>query len=206
VSPRVVLATRNPGKVVEIRRIFAEVPELDIELIGLDVLTDIPDVDETGATFAENALLKARAAAVATGLPAIGDDSGICVDALDGGPGVRSARWGGEPPDDARNLALLLQQIDGLPAERRGAQFVCVAAVVTPAGAERVVEGRVEGSIIDTPRGTGGFGYDPVFIPLGETRTTAEMPPAEKDAISHRGRAFRALVPALADLLDATAS
>jgi len=201
VTRRVVLATRNPGKVVEIRRMFAEVPELDIDLVGMDAFPDVPDVDETGSTFVENALLKARVVASATGLPAIGDDSGICVDALDGGPGVRSARWGGEPPDDARNLARLLHQVDGVPAEARGAQFVCVAAVVTPAGEERVVEGRVEGSITDAPRGTGGFGYDPVFVPVGETRTTAEMPPAEKDAISHRGRAFRALVPVLTELL-----
>jgi XTP/dITP diphosphohydrolase len=202
VTPRVVLATRNPGKVVEIRRIFAEVRGLDIDLIGLDSLPDVPDVDETGSTFADNALLKARAAASATGLPAIGDDSGICVDALDGAPGVHSARWGGEPPDDARNLALLLQQVDGMPEEARGAQFVCVAAVVTPAGEERVVEGQVAGTIIEAPRGTGGFGYDPIFVPLGETRTTAEMSPTEKDAISHRGRAFRALAPVLADLLS----
>jgi XTP/dITP diphosphohydrolase len=202
VTGRVVLATRNPGKVVEIRRILAERPDLDIDLVGLDEFPDLPDVEETGATFVDNALLKAREVASATGLPAIGDDSGICVDALDGAPGVHSARWAGEPADDARNLALLLHKVSGVPAEERGAHFVCVAAVVTPAGDERVVEGRVDGTITEVPRGDGGFGYDPVFVPLGETRTTAEMPPEEKDAISHRGRAFRALAPVLADLLS----
>lgn len=201
-SRRVVLATRNPGKVVEIRRVLADVPGLDIDLVGLEEFPDLDDVDETGETFVDNALLKAREVSAATGLPAIGDDSGICVDALDGGPGVRSARWGGEPPDDARNRALLLERLADVPDPARGAQFVCVAAAVTPSGQERVAEGVVEGTITHAPRGTGGFGYDPLFLPVGETRTTAEMPPADKDAISHRGRAFRALAPLLADVLS----
>jgi XTP/dITP diphosphohydrolase len=201
VTRRVILATRNPGKIVELRRILADVPGLDIELVGLDEFPDVPDVKETGETFVDNALLKGRAVAAATGLVAVADDSGLCVDALDGAPGVRSARFAGQPPDDARNLALLLEQLADVPDPERGARFVAVAAAVTPAGEERVVEGAVEGTIVRAPRGTGGFGYDPVFLPIGETRTTAEMPAAEKDAISHRGRAFRALAPLLADLL-----
>ena len=194
---RVVLATRNAGKVAELRRILLDVDGVD--LVGLDAFPDAPEVEETGATFAENALLKARAIAAHTGLPAVADDSGLCVDALGGDPGVRSARWAGEPSDDAANLALVLRQVAGA-ADRR-AHFACAAAVVVPGVGERVAEGRVDGTLVEAPRGTGGFGYDPVFVPDGEDRTTAEMPPAEKDAISHRGRAFRALAPVLRELL-----
>lgn len=200
-SARVVFASRNPGKVVEVRRILAEAPGLDIELVGLDEFLEVPDIEEPYDTFVDNALVKARTVASLTGLVAIGDDSGICVDALDGAPGVRSARWGGEPPDDARNLALLLEKLADVPDAERGARFVCVAAVVTPAGLQRVAEGVVEGVITRAPRGSGGFGYDPVFQPVGESRTTAEMPPAEKDSISHRGLAFRRVTPLLAELL-----
>jgi XTP/dITP diphosphohydrolase len=197
-TARVVLATRNAGKVAELRRILAG---LDVELVGVTDLPGVPEVEETGATFAENALLKARAVAAATGLPAVADDSGLCVDALGGDPGVRSARWAGEPSDDARNLALVLAQVADVDDAHRTAHFACAAAVVVPGVGEDVVEGRVHGRLVREPRGTNGFGYDPVFVPEGETRTTAELPSEEKDAISHRGQAFRALVPVLADLL-----
>ncbi|MQA95232.1 MAG: RdgB/HAM1 family non-canonical purine NTP pyrophosphatase [Streptosporangiales bacterium] len=198
---RVVLATRNRHKIVELRRILAGAG-LDVDLAGLDVFPDVPDVPETGATFAENALIKAHAVARATGLPAIADDSGIAVDALNGMPGVLSARWSGRHGEDRANLDLLLAQTGDVPDERRGAWFVCAAAAARPDGAERVVEGVLAGSLAHKPRGEGGFGYDPIFVPEGESRTTAELSPAEKDAISHRGRAFRALVPELRALLE----
>ena len=201
--PRVVLATRNAGKVAELRRILAEAT--DVELVGLEAYPDMPEVEETGETFAENALLKARAVAAHTGLAAVADDSGLCVDFLGGAPGVRSARWAGEPSDDERNLRLVLDQLADAGEGMRGAHFFCAAAAVVPRGGERVAEGRVDGTLISSPRGTNGFGYDPIFVPLGETRTTAEMPSDEKDAISHRGKAFRALVPSLAALLRVAA-
>lgn len=197
---RLVLATRNPGKIAEFRRILAEA-HLPIDLVGLEEFPRVGDVAETGLTFAENALLKAHTVARATGLPAVADDSGLCVDALNGMPGVFSARWSGRHGDDAANLDLLLAQLSDVPPSRRGAHFACAAALVLPSGEERVVEGAMHGSVIDRPRGTGGFGYDPIFVPEGESRTTAEMPPAEKDAISHRGRALRALLPIIAELL-----
>jgi XTP/dITP diphosphohydrolase len=193
---RVVLATGNKHKVDEVRRILE--PRLDIDIVTVHELA----VEETGDTLTENALIKARAYAAATGLPAIADDSGLCVDALDGAPGVLSARWAGLHGDDAANLELVLAQVADVPDERRGASFVCVAALVTTDGVERTVEGRVDGTLTREPRGAGGFGYDPIFVPLGETRTTAQLAPADKDAISHRGRAFRALAPVLADLLN----
>ena len=197
-SHRVVLATHNAHKIDEIRRILEST---DIELIGLDEFPDLGEVAETGATFAENALLKAHATAQATGLVAIADDSGIAVDALNGMPGVLSVYWAGRARDDAANLRLVLEQIEDVPDERRGAAFVCAAAVATPDGRDLVVECRVEGTLARVPRGEGGFGYDPIFVPAGERRTTAEMSAAEKDAISHRGAAFRALLPLLDDLL-----
>jgi XTP/dITP diphosphohydrolase len=192
----VVLATRNPHKIEELGRILRHTG-VAVELLGLDAFPDIAEVAETGATFEENALLKARAVAAATGLPAIADDSGLCVDVLCGMPGIFSARWAGRHGDDKGNLQLLLGQISDVPDDRRGARFVCAAALVLPSGAEHAVEGSVEGTIIRQPRGENGFGYDPVFVPAGETRTTAEMSAAEKDALSHRGRALRALAPAL---------
>ncbi|GAA1261038.1 RdgB/HAM1 family non-canonical purine NTP pyrophosphatase [Sphaerisporangium rubeum] len=197
---RVVLATQNPGKIEELRRILAEAHS-EIELIGLDKYPEIGDIPETGLTFADNALIKARAVVAVTGLPAVADDSGLCVDALNGMPGVLSARWSGRHGDDAANLALLLAQISDIPAPHRGAHFTCAAALVLPTGEEKVVEGVLNGEIIHTPRGTGGFGYDPIFLPEGETRTTAEMPAAAKDATSHRGRALRELAPHIRDLL-----
>lgn len=187
---RAVLATRNDHKVAEVTRIL-QAEGVDIELVALPV--DAPDVAETESTFAGNALLKARSAALATGLPAIADDSGLCVDALHGMPGVLSARWAGRHGDDAANLALVVAQMSEVPDARRGAQFVCAAAWVSPNGDEHVVEGVLEGSLAHGPKGAGGFGYDPIFLPLGYALTTAELRPHEKDAISHRGQALRLL-------------
>ena len=198
--PCVVLATRNAHKVGELREILTGAG-LDFELVGVTEFPDVPDVAETGTTFAENALLKARAVAHATGLPAVADDSGLCVDALGGMPGVLSARWAGRHGNDKANLDLVLAQTADVPDERRGAQFVCSAAVALPSGEELVVDGVLRGWLERAPRGTGGFGYDPVLRPEGEDRTTAEMTPQEKHAISHRGRAFRALAPHLRAML-----
>ena len=194
----VVLASRNQHKVAEVARIL-ELHAPGLVVVGLDdVAPDLPDIAETGSSFVENALIKARAVSAATGLPAMSDDSGICVDALNGMPGIRSARWAGRHGDDLANLELLLAQVDDLPDARRGAQFVCAAAFVAPDGSELVAEGVLAGSLLRSPRGTNGFGYDPIFVPAGAQRTTAEMTPDEKDAISHRGRAFRALAGLLA--------
>jgi XTP/dITP diphosphohydrolase len=199
---RLVLATLNPHKVAELSRILDGDggPGAGVSLTSLAEFPGAPDVAETGITFADNALLKARAIAAFTGLPAVADDSGICADALNGMPGVLSARWSGRHGDDQANLELLLAQLADIPDERRGAEFRCAAALVQPGGAETVAEGVLRGRLIRARRGTGGFGYDPIFVPDGGTQTTAELSPAEKDAISHRGRAFRALAPAIAAL------
>ena len=195
----VVLATRNAAKLRELTRILAAADPggAQIRLAGLDEYPGAPDVPETGATFEENALLKARGIARYTGLPAVADDSGLCVDALNGMPGVLSARWAGGHGDDRANLDLVLAQVADVPDARLGAQFVCAAAlVVASSGAQEwVVTGRVEGRLVREPRGSGGFGYDPIFLPDGFDQTTAEMTAEAKDAISHRGRAFRALTP-----------
>jgi XTP/dITP diphosphohydrolase len=184
----VVLATRNAAKLRELARILGD----QVPLAGLDAFPGAPDVPETGATFEENALLKARAIAEYTHLPAVADDSGLCVDALNGMPGVLSARWAGGHGDDKANLDLVLAQVADVPDTRRGAQFVCAAALVD--GAREVVVTRtVAGRLTRERRGSGGFGYDPIFLPDGFEETTAEMTPEAKDAISHRGRAFRAL-------------
>lgn len=198
-APTLVLATRNPHKLDEIRRILAGAGA-NVDLVSVSRFPDVADVVETGLTFAENALLKATATAAATGLSALADDSGLSVDALNGMPGVYSARWAGRHGDDTANLELLLRQVADVPDARRGAAFVCVAALVTPSGRTVVEEGRIAGRLAHEPRGSNGFGYDPVFVPDGETRTTAEMSPAEKDAVSHRGRAFRALAPNLREV------
>ena len=187
---RVVLATRNAHKVEEVSRILRG-EGIDVELVPLPA--DAPDVAETESTFAGNALLKARSAAEATGLPAIADDSGLCVDALHGMPGVLSARWAGRHGDDAANLALVLGQMSEVPDGRRGAQFVCAAAWVVPGLHEHAVEGVLEGSLAHEARGSNGFGYDPIFVPQGYALTTAELRSHEKDAISHRGQAIRLL-------------
>jgi len=195
-----VLATRNSHKLTELRRILSDAG-ITVELLGIAAFPEVPDVPETGATFTENALIKARATAAATGLPAVADDSGLCVDALHGMPGVLSARWAGRHGDDQANLDLVLAQLADVPDGRRGAHFACAAAMALPSGQSRVAEGRLDGVLTRAPRGRNGFGYDPIFVPYGERRTTAEMSPAEKDAISHRGRAFRALAVMLTDLL-----
>ncbi len=195
----ILLATRNAKKLVELRRILEGAG--DVDLVGLDDVAAYDEAPETGATFAVNALLKAREGARHTGLISVGDDSGLTVDALNGMPGVLSARWAGRPRDDQRNVDLVLDQLADIPAERRGAAFVCAIAVVTPEGREEVVEGRMAGAIEAAGRGAGGFGYDPIFVATGYGRTTAELTPAEKDAISHRGQALRALVPVLERLL-----
>ncbi len=190
----IVLATRNEGKLRELARILGH----QIELAGLDAFPGAPDVPETEATFEANALQKARAIAAYTGLPSVADDSGLCVDALNGMPGVLSARWAGRHGDDKANLDLVLAQVADVPDARLGARFVCAAALVAPADGtarEWVVTGEVAGRLIRAPRGSGGFGYDPIFQPDGFEQTTAEMTPDAKDAISHRGRAFRALAP-----------
>jgi len=193
---QIVLATRNAHKVLEVQRIFGAAG-ITTQILGTETFQDLPDIAETGSTFAQNALIKARAVCDHTGLPAMADDSGLSVDALNGMPGIFSARWAGTHGDDAANLILLLNQLTDVPNNRRSAAFHCAAALVTPDGSERICEGTLEGRIIPEPRGTHGFGYDPIFIPRGYDITTAEMTPEEKDAISHRGQAFRALVASL---------
>jgi XTP/dITP diphosphohydrolase len=195
---QLVLASHNAHKLEELRRVLGPlVPGL--ELLGYDG----PEPVENGVTFEQNALLKARAAAAHTGLPAIADDSGIAVDVLGGCPGIFSARWGGPARSDAANVELLLWQLSDLADEHRAAAFVCAAALALPQGApggpaEAVVRGEWRGSVLRAPAGAGGFGYDPVFLPEGETRSAAELSPAEKDAASHRRRAFIALAPEIA--------
>ncbi|OEU87237.1 dITP/XTP pyrophosphatase [Streptomyces abyssalis] len=197
---RLVLATRNAHKVTELQAILTDAG-LGLELVGADAYPDIPDVAETGVTFAENALLKARTLAEATGLPAVADDSGLCVDVLGGAPGIFSARWAGRHGDDKANLDLLLAQLSDIDAPHRAAHFACAAALALPDGTERVAEGQLRGTLRHTPSGTGGFGYDPVLQPDGDSRTCAELTPEEKNAISHRGRAFRALAGEVRELL-----
>ncbi|GAA4410817.1 RdgB/HAM1 family non-canonical purine NTP pyrophosphatase [Actinokineospora soli] len=197
---RVLLASRNAKKLGELRRIVAAAGLDGIEVVGLDDLPPFPDAPETGATFEENALAKARDAVAATGLPSIADDSGIAVDALNGMPGVLSARWSGKHGDDQANLDLLLGQLTDVPDERRGAAFVCTVAFVRPTGEEIVVRGEWRGTLVRAGRGENGFGYDPIFVPDGDTRTSAELSPEEKDARSHRGLALAELVPHLRDL------
>jgi XTP/dITP diphosphohydrolase len=195
-----ILATRNAKKLAELRRIL-EASSVDVSVADLSEYPDMPEVTETGATFTENALLKARAVVAYTGRPAVAEDSGLCIDALNGMPGVLSARWAGRHGDDEANLRLVLGQLADVPADRRAGHFACVAALVLPSGREHVTEGTVSGRITDAPRGTNGFGYDPIFAPAGSELTTAEMSPEAKDAISHRGRALRALAPIIAALL-----
>ncbi len=197
-QPRVVLATRNAHKVAELNRILADAGFAG-ELAGLDEFPDAPEVAETGSTFADNALLKARAIAAYTGLPTVSDDSGLTVNALNGMPGILSARWAGKHGDDHANLELVLGQLADI--DSRGASFVCVAALVLPGGSQEwTTTGVLSGSIARAPRGANGFGYDPIFVPDGMTTTTAELAPQEKDAISHRGRAFRAIAKVIAAL------
>jgi XTP/dITP diphosphohydrolase len=199
-GPRLVLATRNPHKVAELRPILAEALaataatlDLETELVGVDAFPGVEDVVESGVTYAENALLKARAVCAATGLVALADDSGLAVDVLGGSPGIFSARWSGGHGDRA-NLELLLAQLGDVPDEHRGAGFVCAAAMVRPDGHEVVEHGRINGTLTREPRGDGGFGYDPI-LELPDGRTLAQLGAEEKNAISHRSQAFRALAP-----------
>jgi XTP/dITP diphosphohydrolase len=203
---RVFLASRNAKKLVEMRRILLDyVP--DVEVLGLDDVAPYDEPAETEATFAGNALIKARAGVAATGLPSLADDSGLCVDALNGMPGVLSARWGGTAKDDATNNQLLLQQLADVPDDRRGAHFTCAVALAVPDGAagvtEHVVHGEMPGRVIRELRGSGGFGYDVLFVPDGHDRTSAELSVEEKDAVSHRGKAIREIAPVVAEVLTA---
>lgn len=190
---RVVLATNNPKKLVELRRVV-EQAGVDLEVLSLADVEPYPEPDETERTFEGNALIKARAAAERSGIAAVADDSGLEVDELNGMPGVRSSRWAGPMCDDDENNELLLAQLHGVPAERRTARFCCALALVSPDGEQRIWHGTMEGRIGEAPVGDNGFGYDPLFIPDGEERSSGEMSPAEKDAISHRGEAVRAFV------------
>jgi XTP/dITP diphosphohydrolase len=199
VTTRLLLASRNGKKLAELQRILdAALGGHAIELVGLADVPDYPQVPETGLTFGENALLKAREGVKHTGLPTAADDSGLAVDALNGMPGVFSARWSGRHGDDRANLELVLAQIAEVPDEHRGGAFVCAAALVLPGGKEHLVDGRQTGRLLRSPRGDGGFGYDPIFVADGEVRSNAELTPEEKDAISHRGKAFRALAQVIA--------
>lgn len=197
--PALVLATHNQGKLRELRALLAEAPEVsdagvDLESAVVDAGTaGCTPVAETGVTFEQNALLKARAVAAETGLAAVADDSGLAVDVLGGAPGIFSARWAGAQASDAANLQLLLEQLGDIGEEHRAAAFVCCAALVLPDGTEIVRHGRLEGTLLTDPRGEDGFGYDPILRPDGETRSCAELSMAEKSAVSHRGKAFAAL-------------
>lgn len=199
-AARVLVASRNAKKLKELRRILDEAGVEGIDLVSLDDVPPYPEEPETGATFEENAFAKARDGAVATGLPCVADDSGIEVDALNGMPGVLSARWSGGHGDDAANNVLLLAQLGDVPDERRGARFVSTCALVLPDGTGTVVRGEWPGRIGREPVGDGGFGYDPLFFPDGGTGSAAQLTPAEKDAVSHRGRALTQLLPALGAL------
>ncbi|MCA2215419.1 RdgB/HAM1 family non-canonical purine NTP pyrophosphatase [Jidongwangia harbinensis] len=198
-TAKLLLATANRKKLTELQRILdAALGTGRVQLAGLDDFPGYPDVPETGLTFGENALIKAREGATRTGLPTVADDSGLAVDALNGMPGVFSARWSGGHGDDQANLDLVLAQISDVGEDHRGGAFVCAAALVLPNGREHLVEGRQTGRILRARRGTGGFGYDPIFVGDGQDRTNAELSPAEKDAISHRGQALRKLAKVIA--------
>ena len=196
-----VLATRNQGKITEFRRILEELAPGQIELIGVDKFPDLVDVEETGTSFEENSLLKARYTSQATGLPAIADDSGLCVDALNGDPGIFSARWAGVHGDDQANLEKVLAQLKDVPDKDRTAHFKCVASLVMPDGREQVAEGRFEGHILHAPVGDNGFGYDPIFQPLGLSISSAQMSAQEKDLVSHRGKSLRSIAPHVIQML-----
>jgi XTP/dITP diphosphohydrolase len=200
VSTQVVLATTNAKKLAELRRLVADLgggSQPAVQVLGLADVPSYPEPEETERSFAGNALLKARACAAATGLPALADDSGLAVDVLNGMPGVRSARWSGPRADDRANNELLLRQLSDVPDAERTAQFVCAIALVLPDGTEHVRTGIMAGQLISGCRGDNGFGYDPIFVASGQTRTNGELSAAEKDQISHRGQAVRAIVPVL---------
>jgi len=195
---QVVLASRNAKKLAELRRIIAPLVS-GVQVLGLDDVTPFDEPAETEPTFEGNALIKARACLEATGLPSLADDSGLCVDALNGMPGVLSARWSGE--GDAANNVLLLRQVADVPDERRGAQFRCAVALCLPDGTEIVEHGEMSGRLLRSEQGEGGFGYDPLFAADGYEVSTAQLPSHEKDQISHRGKALTAIAPRVADAL-----
>ena len=200
---RLILATHNPHKVRELAEILSPLiagfsPEMIVGADGLGIEEPVED----GVSFTENALIKARLVAQRTGLPAVADDSGLCVDVMGGAPGIFSARWCGHHGDDQANLDLLLSQLADVPAENRGASFVCAAVLVSPAGLERHCLGKMSGKLLSAPRGEGGFGYDPIFLAEGQQRSNAELSPSEKNALSHRGKAFRALAHTIAATIE----
>ena len=202
---KLVLATQNSGKIREFERLLAEFVS-DIQVLGLRDFPDMPDVEETGKTFLENSLLKARGICEFTGLPALADDSGLCIDYLNGDPGIYSARWSGVHGDDAANIAKVLLQLEGVPPKDRSAHFKCEVALVFPSGhkhqgLEISESGKLLGSITLSPRGIAGFGYDPIFQPDGAELTLGEFAHGEKDKISHRGIAMRAIAPRILELL-----
>ncbi|MDQ6755237.1 MAG: RdgB/HAM1 family non-canonical purine NTP pyrophosphatase [Actinomycetota bacterium] len=208
-KPRLVLATHNQGKLRELRELLrGQIPGLDVDHQVVDAAAvGAPDVAETGVTFTENSLLKARSVAEATGLVAVADDSGLAVDVLGGAPGIFSARWAGRHGDDQANLELLLAQLADIDEMHRGAQFVCAAALAVPSAAgstavEHVETGELPGVLLREARGTGGFGYDPILSPDGLCVSCAELAPEEKNAISHRGQAFRKLLPHIVAALE----
>ena len=198
---RLLLATRNKGKIEEFQRILAAIAPGEIDLVGLDQFPEIRDVEETGLTFQANALLKAREYSQATGLAAIADDSGLCVDALGGDPGIYSARWAGNHGDDLANIEKVLASMKDVPDELRRAHFTCAAALVLPDGRSHVEEANFDGWILRKPVGDKGFGYDPIFRPEGLEISSAQMSADEKDAISHRGKSLRAIAPHVITLL-----
>lgn len=200
-AQRLVLATRNQGKIVELRRILDAISNGTIELVSVDQYRDIADVEETGSTFEENALLKAVAICEATGLPALADDSGLCVDALGGAPGIFSARYAGKHGDDIANLNKVLVELKSVEDSKRSAHFTCVTALVMPDGRKVTKAGEFHGFIAHAPVGEHGFGYDPIFIPQGSSITSAQMSPHEKDLLSHRGISLRAIAPHVIELL-----
>jgi XTP/dITP diphosphohydrolase len=202
---KIVLATHNLGKVVELERLLNGA-DLDVQVMGLRDFPDLPDVDETGSSFVENALIKARAVRDVTQLPALADDSGLCIDALNGNPGIFSARWAGVHGDDKANVQKVLRELSELTNPTMTAHFRCAVALVFPTGhlrsdEEIVHEGKMLGHIVTTPRGDNGFGYDPIFQPLGIDKTTAELQADIKDRISHRGKAFQAMLPELREFI-----
>ena len=202
---KLVLATQNNGKIKEFERLLAEFVS-DVQVLGLRDFPDMPDIAETGESFIENSLLKARGICEFTQLPTLADDSGLCIDYLNGDPGIYSARWSGVHGDDAANISKVLLQLEGVPQSERSAQFVCEVALVFPVGhlhqgRELIESGKLSGSITLSPRGSAGFGYDPIFQPHGSELTLAELTHDEKDRISHRGIAMRAIAPRILELL-----
>jgi XTP/dITP diphosphohydrolase len=197
---KLVLATHNGGKIKEFERLLAEFAS-DVQVLGLRDFPDMPDIPETGKTFIENSLLKARGICEFTKLPTLADDSGLCIDYLNGDPGIYSARWSGVHGDDAANIAKVLFQLEGVQPAERSAHFVCEVALVFPSGHELIESGKLSGFITLSPRGSAGFGYDPIFQPIGSDLALGELAHGEKDKISHRGIAMRAMAPRILESL-----